>query len=122
MRFDDNRGPGMPRYLTDDIELDGEVLPKDSITVSVVASANRDERMFPHPDHLDLTRTPNRHLDFGAGAHSCIGQTLARTELHVALDILLVRLPDLALAVPSSELARRAGVLTDTFEQVPVVW
>ncbi|GAA3636223.1 cytochrome P450 [Streptomyces iranensis] len=122
LRFDVNRGPGMPRYLTEDAQLGGEVIPKGSTTVSVVASANRDERMFPHPDHLDLTRTPNRHLAFGAGAHSCIGQALARTELHVALEILLDRMPDLALAVPSSELARRAGVLTDSFEQVPVVW
>ncbi|WP_413807500.1 cytochrome P450 [Streptomyces sp. OE57] len=122
LRFDVNRGPGMPRYLTENAQLGGEVIPKGSTTVSVVASANRDERMFPHPDQLDLTRTPNRHLAFGAGAHSCIGQALARTELHIALEILLDRLPELALAVPSSELARRAGVLTDSFEQVPVVW
>ncbi|MGV9851703.1 cytochrome P450 [Streptomyces sp. NPDC003442] len=122
LRFDVNRGPGMPRYLTEDAQLGGEVIPKGSTTVSVVASANRDERMFPHADHLDLTRTPNRHLAFGAGAHSCIGQALARTELHVALEILLDRLPDLDLAVPSAELARRTGVLTDSFERVPVVW
>ncbi|MFE2180892.1 cytochrome P450 [Streptomyces sp. NPDC059455] len=122
LRFDVNRGPGMPRYLTEDAQLGGEVIPRGSTTVSVVASANRDERMFPHPDHLDLTRTPNRHLAFGAGAHSCIGQALARTELHIALEILLDRLPDLDLAVPSSELARRTGVLTDSFERVPVVW
>ncbi|WP_432253046.1 cytochrome P450 [Streptomyces sp. HNM1019] len=122
LRFDVNRGPGMPRYLTEDLELGGEVIPRGSTTVSVVASANRDERMFPHPDHLDLTRTPNRHLAFGAGAHSCVGQALARAELHIALDVLLDRLPGLALAVPSAELARRAGVLTDSFERVPVVW
>ncbi|MYU10112.1 cytochrome P450 [Streptomyces sp. SID8361] len=122
LRFDVNRGPGMPRYLTEDVELGGEVLPKGSTTVSVVASANRDGRMFPDPDVLDLTRTPNRHLAFGAGAHSCIGQALARAELHIALEILLERLPGLDLAVPSADLARREGVLTDSFEQVPVVW
>ncbi|MFJ2196535.1 cytochrome P450 [Streptomyces violaceusniger] len=122
LRFDVNRGPGMPRYLTEDMELGGEVIPKGSTTLSVVASANRDERMFADPDQLDLTRSPNRHLTFGAGAHSCIGQALARTELQVALEILLERLPGLDLAVPSSELARRQGVLTDSFEQVPVVW
>ncbi|MCG0286888.1 cytochrome P450 [Streptomyces sp. PSAA01] len=122
LRFDVNRGPGMPRYLTEDMELDGEVIPKGSTTLSVVASANRDERMFSDPDQLDLTRSPNRHLAFGAGAHSCVGQSLARTELQVALEVLLARLPGLDLAVPSAELARREGVLTDSFEQVPVVW
>ncbi|MGR3935809.1 cytochrome P450 [Streptomyces sp. BRA346] len=122
LRFDVNRGPGMPRYLTEDIALGGEVIPKGSTTLSVIDAANRDERMFPEPDALDLGRSPNRHISFGAGAHSCVGQALARTELQVALDLLLERLPGLGLAVPSAELVRREGWLTGGFERVPVVW
>jgi cytochrome P450 len=122
LRFDVNRGPGMPRCLTEDIELGGEVIPKGSTTLSVLDAANRDERMFPDPDALDLSRSPNRHISFGAGAHSCVGQALARTELRVALEILLERLPGLELAVPSVELVPREGLLTGGFERVPVVW
>ncbi|WP_234364867.1 cytochrome P450 [Streptomyces sp. RTd22] len=122
LRFDVNRGPGMPRYLTEDIELGGQVIPKGSTTLSVIDAANRDERMFPDPDELDLGRSPNRHISFGAGAHSCVGQALARTELQVALEILLERLPGLDLAVPPAELVRREGQLTGGFERVLVVW
>ncbi|MFK4273261.1 cytochrome P450, partial [Streptomyces milbemycinicus] len=122
LRFDVNRGPGMPRYLTEDVELGGEVIPKGSTTLSVIDAANRDERMFPDPDELDLSRSPNRHLSFGAGSHYCLGQALARTELQVTLEVLLERLPGLALAIPSAGLVRRGGLLTDAFEQVPVAW
>ncbi|MFF5589586.1 cytochrome P450 [Streptomyces hygroscopicus] len=122
LRFDVNRGPGMLRYLTEDVELGGEVIPKGSTTLSVIDAANRDERMFPDPDELDLSRSPNRHLSFGAGSHYCLGQALARTELQVTLEVLLERLPGLALAIPSAGLVRRGGLLTDAFEQVPVAW
>ncbi|MGW2330219.1 cytochrome P450 [Streptomyces sp. NPDC001700] len=55
---DVNRAPGMPRYLMEDVELGGEVIPKGSTTLSVIDAANRDERMFPDPDALDLGRSP----------------------------------------------------------------
>jgi cytochrome P450 len=49
-------------------------------------SANRDERVFEHPDEFDVDR-PNaeQHLTFGYGAHVCPGAALARIEARVAL-------------------------------------
>jgi cytochrome P450 len=37
-------------------------------------------------------------LTFGAGAHYCLGATLARTEMKAALTVLIDVVPDLALA------------------------
>ena len=50
------------------------------------------------PDVLDVTRTPNPHLGFGAGIHYCVGAPLARVEIAAALTALITRMPRLRLA------------------------
>lgn len=122
LRFDANLGFGMRRHLTEDIEIDGELLPSGTTVVCSMPAANRDERAFADADRMDLTRSPNPHLTFGAGPHSCLGQALARTELQVALEVLLRRLPTLRLAVPAEELPRVQGLLVGGLSAVPVDW
>jgi cytochrome P450 len=122
LRFDTNVGFGMRRYLTEDLEIDGELLPSGTTVVCSMAAANRDERAFADAGRMDLTRSPNPHLTFGAGPHSCLGQALARTELQVALEVLLRKLPTLRLAVPAEELPRIDGLLVAGPSVVPVRW
>ena len=62
----------------------------------LLASANRDERLFADPDRIDCARDATDHLTFGYGIHQCLGQTLARYELQVVYPALLGRLPGLA--------------------------
>ncbi|KPI04827.1 Linalool 8-monooxygenase [Actinobacteria bacterium OK074] len=123
LRFDPNISFGLPRYLSEDAELsDGTVLPSGDTVMCLMASANRDAAVFEGADGLDLARTPNTHLAFGAGAHSCIGQPLARTELQVMFDVLLRRLPTLELAVGAEELTRVDGLIVGRLAEVPVRW
>jgi cytochrome P450 len=122
LRFDANPGFGMPRFVTEDVEIAGCPVPKGTTVVSSMASANRDERQFDRADEMDLARSPNPHLAFGAGPHSCIGQALARTELQTVLTVLLRRLPTLELAVAGAELRRREGLIVGGLEAVPVSW
>lgn len=61
-------------------------------------SANRDPRVFHDPDRLVLERRPNRHLAFGSGVHKCVGATLARAELRIAVEELLARTARIELA------------------------
>jgi cytochrome P450 len=86
------------RYATSDTRLGGVgVRAGDQVTVSI-AGANRDPAIFPDPDRFDVRR-PNaaRHLAFARGPHFCLGAHLARLEAQLAIEILLDRLPRLAL-------------------------
>ncbi len=61
----------------------------------MLASANRDEKVFSDPDAFDIGRTTRSHVAFGYGPHICIGQHLARLEMVNAMNALLNRLPKL---------------------------
>ncbi|WP_416968043.1 cytochrome P450 [Streptomyces sp. 4F14] len=122
LRLDVNLGFGLRRYLTEDVEVGGSVLPRGATVVCALSAANRDAATFEEPDRMLLSRSPNPHLAFGAGPHACLGQSLARTELQVALEVLLRRLPTLRLAVPVGELRRVEGLLVGGLSEVPVTW
>ncbi|MFF4128130.1 cytochrome P450 [Microbispora rosea] len=122
LRLDANSGFGLPRYLNAETEVSGTVLPRGTTVVCSMAAANRDETAFENAGEMDLTRSPNPHLAFGSGAHSCLGQALARTELQVVLEALLRRLPTLELAVPVEELERVEGLAVGGLREVPVRW
>jgi cytochrome P450 len=122
LRFDANPGFGLPRYISEDIEVAGCPIKAGTTVIVNMAAANRDENAYPHAGEMHLDRAPNPHLSFGAGPHSCLGQALARTELQVTLGVLLDRLPTLELAVPADELRRRDGLIIGGLEEVPVRW
>jgi cytochrome P450 len=86
------------RSATRDVELDGRKIAKDDWLMLCYASGNRDESVFDAPFTFDMTRTPNRQLAFGYGAHVCIGQHLARMEMRILWEELLPRLESVELA------------------------
>ena len=122
LRTDANLGFGMTRYITEDIELDNAPITTGTTLICDMAAANRDHRTFDDPETLDLTRSPNPHLTFGVGPHSCLGQMLARTELQVVLEVMVRRLPNLRLAVEPDELRRIEGLIVGGLQEVPVEW
>jgi cytochrome P450 len=122
LRMDANAGVGMARYLTEDVEIGGTVLPGGTTAMCSMAAANRDEEAFERASEMDLSRSPNQHLAFGAGAHACLGQPLARTELQVVLEVLLRKLPSLDLAVAVDDLRRVEGLVVGGLVELPVRW
>jgi cytochrome P450 len=85
------------RMTTERVELGGVELPPGTPVTLCIGAANRDERQFSHAETFDVSRTPNRHLAFGTGAHQCAGMTLARLEGAVAISGFLARFPHYAL-------------------------
>ena len=122
LRMDANAGFGMLRYFTEDVEIAGTVLPGGTTAVCSMAAANRDESAFDAADEMNLRRSPNPHLAFGAGAHACLGQPLARTELQAVLDVLLRKLPSMELAVAVDDLRRVEGLVVGGLTELPVRW
>ncbi|MFJ4964749.1 cytochrome P450 [Streptomyces sp. NPDC088729] len=85
------------RWVLDDIEIDGTVIPRGSEVALLFGSANRDPERFARPDTLDLSRSDNPHITFGAGIHYCLGAPLARLELSASFDELLRKAPGMRM-------------------------
>jgi methyl-branched lipid omega-hydroxylase len=84
------------RTVTEDVELGGQRIPAGDKVVLWYNSANRDGSKFDDPHRFDITRDPNPHVGFGAGGpHFCLGANLARREVHVMLDEIRRRMPEL---------------------------
>jgi cytochrome P450 len=88
----------MRRTATADTEIAGQRIRKGDKVALYYGSANRDREAFAEPDRLDVGRTPNHHVAFGAtGAHFCLGAQLARVEIDAMLREVLGRMHDLEL-------------------------
>lgn len=123
LRTDTNLGFGIPRYITEDIEVGGTPVAAGSTLIVDQGAANRDERKFADPETFDPSRpNNNQHITFGAGPHFCVGQPLARVELQVVLGTLARRLPGLRLRDEPADLKLRSGVFAGGFESVWVGW
>jgi cytochrome P450 len=83
-----------------DADIHGIQCPASQPRLLFLAAANRDPATFPDPDRFDISRAPNPHLSFSAGAHFCLGAPLARLHGEVALSTLFTRLPSLAARTP----------------------
>jgi cytochrome P450 len=95
-----------PRFLREDTEFGGKVIPKDAQVWAMLAAANRDPARFLDPDRFDIGRADNPHLAFGGGAHFCLGAHLARMEAQVAIGTLARQLTGLRLATAEIEWGR----------------
>ncbi|MET8504185.1 cytochrome P450 [Streptomyces sp. NPDC004787] len=106
------------RWVLDDIELGGVVIPRGSEVALLFGSANRDPARFgPSADALDLNRADNPHITFGAGIHYCLGAPLARLELGAVFAELLRQAPGLRLV---AEPVRKPGYVIRGFEELLV--
>jgi cytochrome P450 len=79
------------------LDLGDAVIPDGALVLGVVGSANRDPRAFDLPDRLELDRTPNQHLAFGAGRHSCLGAAIGKAVGTATISALARRHPSLTV-------------------------
>jgi cytochrome P450 PksS len=109
-----------PRWAARDIVFAGHKFRRGESVSGFLTSANRDPEVFNSPHQFDITRHPNPHLSFGTGVHFCLGFQLARAETEIAFERILVRFPDIRLAVHPSSLIWRRRVGIRTLTRLPV--
>jgi cytochrome P450 len=84
-----------------DRRVDGIDIPQGTAILLLLGAANRDPGVFRGPTTFDLDRPNSRdHVAFSAGAHFCLGASLARMEGATGLRLLFERYPDLTVAAP----------------------
>ena len=108
------------RYARENVTIHGVTIPRGEMTLGVIGSANRDDKVFENPDSLDITREPNKHLSFGQGVHFCLGAPLARVEAQIAVNTLLRRMPELRLRVSPDSLRWRPRMILRGLDALPV--
>ncbi|HEY9335300.1 MAG TPA: cytochrome P450 [Kribbella sp.] len=100
-----------------DAEISGTAIPAGAGLVLLLGAANRDPQRFPQPDRFDPSRTGNKPLSFGAGAHICLGNSLARLEATIAFGRLRERFAGIT---PAGEPARRDRLVLRGYQSLPV--
>lgn len=86
------------RYCVRDTEVQGHTIPAGAMVNVCLGSANRDPTKYEDPDKFDIFRKRTvRHLAFAGGPHLCVGQHLARVEMHRAMDAVFDNLKNLRL-------------------------
>ena len=110
------------RFATRDTQLAGQRIRTGDMLVLGLAAANAD----PHvrPDLAAGSLGNHAHMSFGNGEHGCpypapeVAELIARSTVEVLLD----RLPDLALAVPEEALVWQRSVWMRGLESLPVTF
>ncbi|MBP2384630.1 cytochrome P450 [Paeniglutamicibacter kerguelensis] len=90
--------PAWRRRALVDLEIEGHHIPAGSKMFLLLGSGNRDESVVSDGELFDIERTDGRqYLTFSAGAHYCLGQSLAKLELNTFFRRLVARYPQLEL-------------------------
>ena len=101
------------RTATRDQEVGGRSISEGDKVVLWWTAANYDERKFDDPYRFDIRRAPNDHVAFGRnGPHLCLGAWLARMEIRITLQELLVRTTDIEIVHASDRL--RSNLISGT--------
>ncbi|MFG1908088.1 cytochrome P450 [Kribbella sp. NPDC048928] len=103
------------RVARDTVDVAGTSIPAGSNLVLLLGAANRDPARFTDPDRFDPLRTGNKPLSFGAGAHICLGNSLARLEATVAFTHLRA-----ATITRTGEPTRRNRLVLRGYQTLPV--
>ena len=108
------------RLTAEEIEVAGVTIPAGAQVGLIVASANRDEERYQHPDRFDLTREKESHATFGYGNHHCSGHFLAKSLGEIVVEETVARLP--GLRADPNRPAEVSGYLFRGTKSLPAVW
>jgi cholest-4-en-3-one 26-monooxygenase len=107
----------MGRVVIEDFMLHGVSFRAGDVVQCAVLAANRDPEAFPEPDDFDVGRTPNRHVAFGGGVHTCLGAHVARLEARAVLERAVARWRRIEVVAPGE---LHPTLMIRTYRSLPV--
>jgi cytochrome P450 len=110
------------RFAREPVDISGTTIPEGAAVLPVLASASRDPDCTPDPDRFDILRGRTAHMGFSAGTHYCMGASLARMELEIAIGRALDCLADLRLGIRPEELRWRDNLMMRAVAELPVTF
>ena len=105
------------RTAAEDVEIGGQQIKAGDWMMINYVAANHDPAQFDDPRRFDASRSPNRHLAFGAGAHQCLGLHLARLEMRILFETLLDRIESVE---PAGEAKRATSTFVGGLKSLPL--
>lgn len=107
-----------PRTALVDLRIAGRDIHAGDVLTCSLLVVNR-----ARGDRFDISRENSEHIAFGHGIHHCIGASLTRLQLRVALPAVVRRFPSLRLAVPEEDLRFKPGRPAPfAVEELPLEW
>lgn len=88
------------RFVYQSVSLLGIDFPSGSVVGCLLGSSCRDDAVWPDGEKFDPFRARRNHQAFGVGLHACVGASLARLEMQIALPALFSRCPELTIVTP----------------------
>jgi len=113
----------LSRVTTKPVTLGDTPLPEGAHLLILFASANDDEAVFECPRQFEASRVNIRKsLTFGAGAHLCLGISLARMQLLVAARQTARRMKNISLAIPMEDIRYLPNAALLAMERLPLLF
>ena len=85
------------RFASEDLTVQGVGVPRHSAVLASIAGANRDPRVFDHPDRFQTGRSLKGSIPFAVGAHACPGAMLAKAEFSLLIEQIIQRCSDVVV-------------------------
>ncbi|MEU3096926.1 cytochrome P450 [Streptomyces sp. NPDC006967] len=85
------------RFASEDLIVQGVEVPRHSAVLASIAGANRDPRVFDHPDRFQIGRSLKGSIPFAVGAHACPGAMLAKAEFSLLIEQIIQRCSDVVV-------------------------
>lgn len=109
------------RLATKPTEVAGQKISEGDFLMLSFAAACRDPEVFSNPHEIDIDRKIAVNPAFSFGPHRCIGSHVARLQATIALEEMLRRLPDIALA-PGSTPTYSNSTITRNMDSLDLVF
>lgn len=122
LRFHSVARGGPRRVALSDVRVGDCLIRRGEAVIASAWAGNHDEKQFADPGGVVVRDPAPKHLAFGWGIHQCLGQSLARAEMSMALPAIFERFPSLAIEADVGHIEFRCDAVNFGVKSLWVKW